>query len=575
MRQFWLWFGGWALILAAACTDGVQGPSDGSNSPVSLDAPPNIVLVLFEDLGPRIGAFGDPLAHTPNFDRIASEGVMYTSVFTTSGVCAPSRAALITGRYQQSISAQHMRTTNVAGIPPGGPQNYLAVPPTGIVAFPEILRARGYHTSNDSKTDYQFGEPFTIWDESGDGADWSNRADGQPFFHMRTFLTTHESAIWPTDMEPQTPIEAFVVSRNAVTFKDRVARTDPADVLVPPYLPDTIEVRKDIATHYDNIAFTDVALGELYDRLEAEGLLSNTILIVSTDHGDGLPRMKRSLYDSGLHVPLVIRFPDQQNAGTVRDELVSFVDLAPSILTLAGAPSPDWIHGQSFLGADNVPDRLYIFAAQDRMDNEPNLRRAIRDQRFKLIVNELDGDPYFEPLAFRDSQPSMQALWDGLTEDTLPEAARRLFEPLPQVQLYDTELDPHEVTNIAEDPSHEETLWRLTFELDAWRERIGDVSPLPESDLIEQIWPGGEQPMTASPMATFSSSEGRRLVSLSSTTPGASIGFRRPGDENGWQLYTEPFEHVSALEVKAIRYGYAESQITTINAPVMQPSETE
>lgn len=556
-------------IFAAACShEQLSTSSEFTNDNLKR---PNIVLVLFEDMGLRVGAFGDPIAHTPNFDRIASEGITYTRVFTSSGVCAPSRAALITGRYQQSISAQHMRTTNIAGIPPGGPQNYLAVPPAGIIAFPELLRASGYHTSNDSKTDYQFGEPFTIWDVSGDGADWSGRAEGQPFFHMRTLLTTHESAIWPIDMVPETPIEAFVINRNAEVFKTRVGRTDPANVSVPPYLPDTDEVRRDIATHYDNIAFTDIALGELYDRLESDGLLDNTILIVSTDHGDGLPRMKRSLYDSGLHVPMVIRLPDKNGAGQVNDELISFVDLAPTILSIARTESPDWIHGQNFLGSDRAPPRDYIFAAQDRMDNEPNLRRAIRDQRFKLIVNDLEGDPYFEPLPFRDSQPSMKALWAGLQSGTLPEAARQLFDPLPRYQLFDTELDPHEIQNLANDADQEETLSRLNAELDAWRARIGDSETVSEAELIESIWPGGVQPVTEAPTPAFNRKDGRLMVSLSSITPGASIGYRASALESGWSLYTEPFEYKGAFEAKAIKYGYVESEPVQIKPPSEAP----
>ena len=311
-------------------------------------SPPNIVLVLFEDMSPRVGSFGDPIAHTPNLDRIASEGVRYSRVFTTSGVCAPSRAALITGLYQQTIGAQHMRTTGPVGLPGGGPQNYLAVPPSDVKAFPERLRRAGYYTSNDSKTDYQFGNPFTVWDVSAPGADWTGRAEEQPFFHMVSFFNTHESAIWPIDMETTNGTEAHLVNRNRNAFKTRVARTDPDQVIVPPYLPDTPTVRRDIATHYDNIAFTDEALGALYDRLSNEGLLDNTILIVSTDHGDGLPRMKRSLHDSGLHVPMVIRFPDGHDAGTVNEELISFIDIAPTILSWANTVKPQHLHGYDF-----------------------------------------------------------------------------------------------------------------------------------------------------------------------------------------------------------------------------------
>ncbi len=550
-----------AIALIAACAGHVAPPETAQPSLTSATRP-NIVLVLFEDLSPRFGAYGDSLAQTPNFDRIASEGVLYTKVYTSSGVCAPSRAALITGRYQQTIGAQHMRTTSAAGLPPGGPQNYLAVPPESVKAFPELLRAAGYHTSNNSKTDYQFGEPFTVWDVSGDAADWSGRTQGQPFFHMRTLLTTHESAIWPIDMEPSSPIESFVVANNAKVFADRKALTDPAAVEVPPYLPDTPEVRRDIATHYDNIAFTDAALGALYDRLEQDGLLDTTILIISTDHGDGLPRMKRSLYDSGLHVPFVIRYPDGRGAGTVNDELVSFVDLAPTILSWAGLAPPDWIQGRDVAGPDRDPARDYVFAAQDRMDNELNWHRAARDERFKYIRNYLPDDPYFEPLSFRDSQPSMKALWAGLEAGTLPDAARRLFEPLAEDQLYDTEADPHEVNNLAGDPAYAAELLRLEGALDAWLADVGDLSRLPEAEMIETFWPSGIQPQTAAPDIAVRAESGARKVTLSCSTPGASIGYQTGDADGAWQLYTEPLQldEGTSIRTKAIRYGFTESE---------------
>lgn len=553
-----------SLTLLASCETTVNNQVQIEASQANDDQRPNIVLVLFEDLGLRFGAYGDPIAHTPNFDQLAEQSVRYTRAFTTSGVCAPSRAALITGRYQQTITAQHMRTTSAPGFPPGGPQNYLAVPPSEVKAFPELLRKAGYYTSNDSKTDYQFGEPFTIWDASGTGADWSGREQTQPFFHMQTLLTTHESAIWPTNMTVTNPVEGFVVARNAEIFADRVARTEPGQVEVPPYLPDTPKVRRDIATHYDNIAFTDAALGALIERLEAEGLLENSIVIVSTDHGDGLPRMKRSLYDSGLHVPLLVRYPDGFGAGTVNDELISFVDLAPTILSWAGIDRPDWMQGFDLAGDDRDKPRDYIYAAQDRMDNEKNWRRAVRDVRFKYIQNRLPGDPYFEPLPFRDSQPSMKSLWLGREAGTLPDAAQRLFEPLPTEQLYDTTSDPHEIRNLADDPEYSSQRARLKQALESWLLDVGDMSNRTEAEMIAQIWPGGEQPQTLAVEFDSIFEKEKFIVTLASTTFGASIGYQIDENTEAWQIYNEPIrlKHGSQIRAKAVRYGYSESKIT-------------
>ncbi|MEO1405110.1 MAG: sulfatase-like hydrolase/transferase [Pseudomonadota bacterium] len=531
-------------------------------------APPNIILVLFEDLSPRFGSFGDPVAHTPAFDRIASEGIRYSRVFTSSGVCAPSRAALISGRYQHTIGAQHMRTRGPQGLPielpGGGPAEYLTVPPVDMKAFPELLRASGYHTSNDAKTDYQFGEPSSIWDVSGPGADWSGRANGQPFFHMQTILTTHESAIWPVDMEPTNIIEQVIVSRNRNIFASRVARTDPAAVEVPPYLPDTPAVRRDIATHYDNIAFSDAALGKLYERLASERLLENTILIVSTDHGDGLPRMKRSLYDSGLLVPMIIRFPDGRGAGEEIDELISFIDLAPTILSWADTPSPSALHGFDFDGEDRDPPRQFIFAAQDRMDVDTDRRRAVRNGRFKYIRNYIDGDAYFSPIPFRNSQPTMKALWAGLEEGTLSDPARALFDPLPEDQLYDTVNDPHEINNLAGSAEYSSVQAELEAALDNWLETFGDLSVESEADMIENFWPNGVQPKTAP--VDFNIVESG-VISLSSVTPGASIEYAA-GEGDRWTLYTAPLQLPPGTELhaRAVRYGFEESPITDFSA---------
>ena len=567
--RFSRWFAVWIIALGlSACASDTTDPVR-SVSESDAAARPNIVLILFEDMSPRVGSFGDRLAHTPNFDRLAAEGVRYTNVFTTSGVCAPSRAALITGRYQQTIGAQHMRTMAPAGGTGGGPQGYFAVPPPLIKAFPERLRSVGYYTSNNSKTDYQFGQPFTIWNRSEPGADWSHRAAGQPFFHMVSLFNTHESAIWPVDMEKTPANQDFygLVSRNRQAFKDRVARTAPDAVSVPPYLPDTPIVRRDIATHYDNIAHTDLALGALYDRLADEGLLANTIVIVSSDHGDGLPRMKRSLYDSGLHVPMVIRYPDGREAGTVNDELISFVDLAPTILSWADAPNPDHLAGFDFEGDDRDPSREYIFAAQDRMDFDPNHRRAVRDQRFKLIQNFSPGDRYFVPLTFRDVQPTMRELWNGLEAGTLSKAAQHLFEPMPEFQLYDVASDPHEIRNLSDAPEHAATVTRLKTVLDDWMRAHPDMSRVPEADMIQAMWPDGVQPGTAAPTLTYVDHAGARHVELRAATDGASIGFRLNTRSEDWTLYTGPFDVPSGsrVQAKAIRYGFKESAIVTFD----------
>lgn len=548
------------LILSLAfCAANAQAASrDGAH-------PPNILLIVAEDMSARVGAYGDPVAQTPSIDSLASEGVRYTNVFAVAGVCAPNRSALITGVYPISMGTQHMRTSQAG---------YEAVPPPEVKAFPELLRRAGYATANVAKTDYQFGKPFTVWDvnvgsfaEPPDLAVWRRLPDERPFFAMVNLMSTHESrlAIEGTGAGGQfgEMIQAIVATRQEAVE----AVTDPADVEVPPYYPDTSAVRASITRHYDNIHFMDGEVGRILANLEADGLADDTIVIWTTDHGDGLPRAKRAVYDSGLHVPFIIRYPDGRGNGTVRDDLVSAVDLAPTILALAGLEAPDFVQGQNFLAG---PRREYVHAARDRMDDVPDRVRAVRDRRYKYIRNYMPEVAYFRPLTFRDMFPVMKELWAARRAGSLAPRQAFYFEaPRPAEELYDTAADPHEVRNLAGDPAHAETLARLRAEMDRWLAAVGDRSAEPEAEMIASMWPGGEQPVTAAPEAMLRvDGAGPRQVTLTSATPGASIGYRIAHSEpnRGWKLYRRPvvLPPGAVLEARAIRYGYAESPTTSV-----------
>lgn len=527
---------------------------------------PNILLVVFEDMSARVGAYGDPIANTPHFDRLAAEGVRYTNVYTTAGVCAPARAALITGRYQQTMGGQHMRTHNSRpGFTGMGPAEYMAVPPPQVKAFPELLRAAGYYVINNGKTDYQFGEPFTVWDESSPEADWNNRPDGTPFFAMVNLLTTHEVFLFARDDNPTSKLEKQIQAYIDKGLAGREEITDPADVRVPAYLPDTPEIRRDIAHQYDNIHFTDAKLGALLDRLDDEGLLDDTIIIATTDHGDGLPRAKRSLYDSGLHVPLVIRYPDGRNAGTVRDDLVSFIDLGPTILAWAGVATPAWMHGRVFAGDQRDAPREVVFAARDRTDEFSSRRRAVRDARYKYIRSFDPPAPVLGPVGFRDHLAGMQRLRRDQAAVRLSGAPAALFEPAPVEQLFDTRRDPDEVNNLAADADHAARLREMRARLDSWLQRVGDLSAMPEAEMIEFMWPDGEQPVTRAPrIDRYTDGNGEAYWLAAPATDGASIGWRRPEDPEGhWHLYTGavPVAGDAPVRFKAIRYGYRESDV--------------
>ncbi len=533
---------------------------------------PNILLIVAEDMSSRVGAFGDLAANTPALDKLARQGVRYTNVFTAAGVCAPSRSALITGVYPQSMGTQHMRTAYY---------QYEAVPPAEIKAFPELLRRAGYVTANFAKRDYQFGEPFTVWDVDVGGftselepAVWRQLPQGKPFFAMINLMWTHESRLFDVADEAKGRFGAKI-KKLAQTREQLINHvTNPADVTVPPYYPDTPRVRKNIAQMYDNIHYMDSQVAAILSNLQKDGLADNTIIIWTTDHGDGFPRAKRSVYDSGLHVPMIVRFPDGHGEGNVEHQLVSFVDLAPTILDLAGASIPEFIQGRNFLDNRQINSRQYIYAGRDRMDGTPDWVRAVRDQRYKYIRNYMDGLAYFRPLAFRDMFPIMQELWAGEAENLLNNTQHFYFKaPRPKEELYDTLTDPYEVHNLAADPDFAGELQRLRAAMDQWLARVGDTSREPEANMIAEMWPGGKQPVTAKPKADVIASSASNQaalntalsVTLASDTSGASIGYRliSKGEDTPWQLYTGPVTVPSnkTLQAKAIRYGYAESDL--------------
>lgn len=534
----------------------------------SADSRPNILLIVAEDMSGRVGAFGDSVARTPHIDALAARGVRYPNAFTVSGVCAPSRSGLITGVYPISMGTHQMRTGG--GVPGTEIESYEAVPPAAVKAFPELLRRAGYATANFAKKDYQFGEPFTIWDvDMGsfmsplEPAPWRQLPGDKPFFAMINLMATHESRLASPDARGSGRWEELLATLQAWQAEHVTPVTDPADVAVPAYYPDNAMVRASIARHYDNIHYMDAQVGAILEALEADGLSDNTLVIWTTDHGDGLPRAKRAVYDSGIRVPMVLRFPDGRHAGTERSRLVSFVDIAPTLLALAGAPVPGFIQGRNFL--DGEP-RGYVFAARDRMDKVPDRVRAVRDERYAYLRNYRPELAYFRPLLFRDMFPVMRALWDGSEAGTLAPEQRFYFTaPRPEEELYDIRSDPEQLHNLAGDPAHAAVRERLSARLDQWLETVGDRGAEAEIEMLASMWPGLEQPRTRAPRFELDErGGGNRMVQLHSETEGASIGYRIDGGD--WQLYSRPVPLASGqtLEAKAVRYGYAESPVTSV-----------
>jgi arylsulfatase A-like enzyme len=521
-------------------------------------ARPNILWLSFEDTNPFCGCYGDPVARTPNLDRLAAEGCRWPNTFSTAGVCAPARSAVITGMYPIAIGTMHMRTAHTNPATPEMPTPYSAVIPHYVKCFTEYLRAAGYYCTNNVKTDYQFDPPLTAWDELSTEAHWRNRPDKEsPFFAVFNLGETHESGMWPEKC-PE------------VTF-------DPDDMQLPPHYPDTPKVREAMARMYTHIENNDRVLGELLAQLEEDGPADNTIVFHWSDHGP-LPRGKRWPYDLGIHVPMIVRWPGGLEPGSVSDRLLSTVDLGPTVLSLAGVPIPAHMQGRAFLGEQDTPPREYVYATRDRYDESYDMIRAVRDKRFKYIRHYRPELPYLLWIPYRNRHPILQEMWRLHMADELEGPQRLMFQPRPVEELYDTEADPHEIENLAADPAHARELDRLRNELDRWLDEVGDMGRIPESEMVRQWYPNGEQPQTApvvfvpicehspgrEPAPDGGSFPGPVLLQLHCATQGASIAYRfgDEDDDGRWLLYTEPLrlpEGTTTIRARAARVGYKES----------------
>jgi N-sulfoglucosamine sulfohydrolase len=530
---------------------------------MTTDKRPNILWISFEDTNPFYGCYGDKVARTPNVDKLAADGCRWPLTFSTAGVCAPARSAVITGMYPISIGTHHMRTTHRNRFTPEMPTPYSAVIPHYVKCLPEYLRAVGYYCTNNLKTDYQFDSPQTAWDECGDQAHWRNRLDpDQPFFAVFNPTMTHESGMWEKKGD-----------------KEQTYTFDPDDMELPPYFPDTPKVREAMARMYTNIETADSIMGELLDQLEEDGLMENTIVFHWSDHGP-MPRGKRWPYDSGIHVPMIVRWPGELEPGMVSNELLSTIDLAPTALALCGVDIPWHMQGQPFLGTEKAMPRDYIFASRDRFDESYDMIRAVRDRRFKYIRN-------YYPLAerslwvpYRNRHPILEEIWRLHLDDKLEGPQKLLVDDKrPVEELYDTEADPWEINNLAADPAYSDDLNRLRMVLDDWRAEVGDMGEIDEAEMVEAWYPNGVRPQTTAPIFIPISADdwgreasnggqlkGPALIQLHCSTQGASIAWRTDQDKpDYWRLYTEPIrvEKGESLRIhtKSIRIGYLESQV--------------
>jgi N-sulfoglucosamine sulfohydrolase len=423
---------------------------------------PNVVWIVAEDHSPNLGCYGDPDAVTPNLDRLASQGARFTRCFTHAPVCAPSRSGLITGQFPTTLGSHHMRS-KLTKTPP---------------LFVDELRKAGYFVAWPGKTDFNFDVPKGWVDTT---ENWTRNPDvlprDRPFFAFVNLNVTHESQSRPTPAQH---------AKNT-TRLTAAQRHDPAKVKLPPSYPDPEGVRKNVAVYHDTVTTMDYQVGDVLKLLDDRKLADNTVVFFFGDHGWGVTRGKRWPYDSGTRVPLLVRWPGKVEAGSVRDDLVAFLDFAPTVLSLAGAELPARMQGRVMLGDKTQPAPKYVFSCRDRMDETYDRVRSVRGERYRYVRNFHPELPYFQYVNYMDEMPILKE-WRRLAfAGQLNDTQRMWFaRTKPKEELYDLDTDRYEVKNLADSPAHQAVLTELRAALDKWIVESKDLGEVPEKELVRR-----------------------------------------------------------------------------------------
>lgn len=421
---------------------------------------PNILWLTAEDIGPELGCYGDAMANTPTLDRFAQQSLRYKTAWSNYPVCAPARTTIISGSYACSGGAGNMRSE----VPL--PENHLM--------FPAMLRAAGYYCSNNYKEDYNYIAPkgkTAAWDESSKKAHYKNRADGQPFFAVFNYTKTHESKI---------------------RKRPHKAITDPARLTLPPFWPDAPEIREDLGQYYDNIAEMDKWFKQKLEELKNAGLSENTIVFFYGDHGSGMPGFKRYAGDTGYRVAMLVHIPpalrNNSNSnffpGGVSNRLVSFVDLAPTVLSLVGIQPHDSMVGSPWFGKYQGPAPKMLFGFRERMDERIDLSHCIRDQRYQYTINYMPHLPAGQRLVYQQMTPST-AKWMELFESGVTNAMQSQFwQPKRSEAFYDLAKDPWATHNLIDAPDQEARIKNFRIAHRQQTMKIKDLSFMPEPMVV-------------------------------------------------------------------------------------------
>ncbi|MFA5329451.1 MAG: sulfatase-like hydrolase/transferase [Prolixibacteraceae bacterium] len=420
---------------------------------------PNILWITSEDNSPFLGCYGDSFSTTPNLDKLASEGFLYTHAYANAPVCAPARNTIITGVYACSGGNQHMRSQY--------PKS------DAIEYYTHFLHQKGYYCTNNPKEDYNIKLDQTkgIWDESGRNAHYKNRKPGQPFFAVFNSMISHESSL-----HKSIPTEQL--------------RHNPQKVKLPPYHPDTPIMRHDWAQYYDKIEDMDAWVGSILKELDKSGEAENTIVFYYGDHGGVLGRSKRFIYESGTRVPFLVRIPKKfknlyptDKPGDRIDRIISFVDLSPTLLSIIGIPIPDWMQGNAFLGKQKTVELEYAYMFRGRMDERYDMSRAVRDKEFRYIRNYMPYRILGQHINYLWNAPSIVSWERAYLAGECNETQSAFWKTKVPEELYDTEKDPWEVNNLATDPAYTDVLKRMRQANSDWVNKILDTGFIPEGEL--------------------------------------------------------------------------------------------
>ncbi|MGB5356002.1 MAG: sulfatase [Eudoraea sp.] len=504
---------------------------------------PNIIWLVAEDQSPQwFPMYGDSTIALPNLQSLSEDAVIFDNAYSPVPVCAPARSAIITGMYPTTLGTHNMRTyaawRGEDNEPSIGIPNYSPLVPQGVKMFTEYLREEGYYCANGPKEDYNFEKTDGAWDESSPNRHWRKRGNKQPFFAVFNFSICHESQIWNRGND-----SLFV---------------SPDKVVVPPYLPDNKVVRHDLAVNYSNLKRLDEQIGLIISELKKDGLYEDSYIFFYGDHGGPFPRHKRALYETGTKVPMVIKFPNQKEAGTRDDRFLSFIDLAPSVLSLAGIEPPKVMQGVAQFGEYEVKTKPnYVYFTSDRFDEKYDRLRAIRSENFKYIYSYDTTISHAMEVSYREQMPMMQNLRELYKKDALNKEQALWLQPSkPQEELYDLKKDPFELNNLASNPAYQDSLNSLRKLLKTWIRETKDLGKYPENELIAKWLINEEQPRLG-PLELMEKGD---QIELISHMKDATILWKVPKDSI-WMIYNHPLPRHMAFEAKAERIGYSDSDI--------------